>query len=81
MATGVLYGNGIFRLKEIAAKAMACGYLYREGDIFFTKFLVTREEDRERLFDITGRLCSAMPKEIADGVAGSGGSIKKEVRC
>lgn len=56
--------------KEIAAKAMACGYLYREGDILFTKFLVTREEDRERLFDITGRLCSAMPKEIADGVAG-----------
>ena len=42
--------------KEFAAKAIAQGYLYREGDTLYTKILVNAMEDAERLFDISNRL-------------------------
>ena len=42
--------------KETAAKAIECGYLYREGEMLYTKLLVNRVEDGGRLFDITERL-------------------------
>ncbi len=42
--------------KETAAKAIECGYLFREGEMLYTKLLVNRVEDGERLFDITDRL-------------------------
>lgn len=38
--------------KEDAANAIACGYLYREGDMLYTKILTMNQKDREHLFDI-----------------------------
>ncbi len=42
--------------KEHAAKAIECGYLYREGDMLYTKILVNALSDRARLFDISNAL-------------------------
>ena len=42
--------------KEIAAKAIECGYLYRDGDMLYTKILVNALSDRDRLFDISNAL-------------------------
>ena len=42
--------------KEHAAKAIDCGYLYREGDTLYTKILVSALSDRNRLFDISNAL-------------------------
>ncbi|MBR6708870.1 MAG: sigma-70 family RNA polymerase sigma factor [Clostridia bacterium] len=42
--------------KEQAAKAIAYGYLYRDGDILYTKILVSALSDRSRLFDISNAL-------------------------
>lgn len=42
--------------KEHAAKAIECGYLYRDGDMLYTKILVCALSDRDRLFDISDGL-------------------------
>ena len=42
--------------KEHAAKAIECGYLYRDGDMLYTKILVSSLSDRNRLFDISNAL-------------------------
>ena len=42
--------------QEYAAKAIECGYLYREGDRLYTGILVHDLKDEKRLFDITDRL-------------------------
>ena len=42
--------------KEHAAKAIECGYLYRDGDTVYTKILVNALSDRNRLFDISNAL-------------------------
>ena len=42
--------------KEHAAKAIECGYLYRDGDTLYTKILVNAFSDRNRLFDISNAL-------------------------
>lgn len=42
--------------KEHAAKAIECGYLYRDGDMLYTKILVNAFSDRDRLFDISNAL-------------------------
>ena len=42
--------------KEHAAKAIECGYLYRDGDMLYTKILVSALSDRDRLFDISNAL-------------------------
>ena len=39
-----------------AAKAIECGYLYRDGDMLYTKILVSSLSDRNRLFDISNAL-------------------------
>ena len=39
--------------KEHAAKAIDCGYLYRDGEILYTKILVSDRKDMDRLFDIS----------------------------
>ena len=39
--------------KEHAAKAIECGYLYRDGDMLYTKILVCTLSDQDRLFDIS----------------------------
>lgn len=42
--------------KEHAAKAIACGYLYREGETLYTKILVNQLHDSEKLYAISRRL-------------------------
>ena len=42
--------------KECAAMAVSCGYLYREGEMLYTKILVNRLCDSEKLYDISQRL-------------------------
>lgn len=42
--------------KEQAAKAVECGYLYREDDMLYTKILVSTISDSDNIFDITNRL-------------------------
>lgn len=39
--------------KEHAAKAIECGYLYREGDVLYTKILVSSLDDADDLYKIT----------------------------
>ena len=39
--------------KEYAAKAVECGYLYRDGDTLYTKILVSRLEDSSGLYKIS----------------------------
>ncbi len=43
-------------VKEHAARAIECGYLYRDGDKLYTKILVSRLADIERLYDISNGL-------------------------
>lgn len=42
--------------KEHASKAIESGYLYREGDMLYTKILVSTFEDENHLFDISDAL-------------------------
>lgn len=42
--------------KEHAAKAIECGYLYRDGDMLYTKVLVCSFADESKLFDISNAL-------------------------
>lgn len=44
--------------KEHAAKAVECGYLYREGEALYTKIPVSRLEDHINMFKITDELDS-----------------------
>ncbi len=55
--------------KEHAAKAIENGYLYREGDILYTKILVSSSENEKRLFDISDRLCKGFFEDEAQIVA------------
>ena len=56
--------------KEPAARAVDEGYLYREGDMLYTKILVNDMKDRNRLFAITNRLSEGYFEEPARVVAG-----------
>lgn len=49
--------------KEHAAKAIECGYLYRENDMLYTKILVNSVQDNNRLFDISNGLHQAFKEE------------------
>ena len=42
--------------KEHAAKAIECGYLYRDGNMLYTKILVCSLSDRDNLFKISNGL-------------------------
>ncbi len=42
--------------KEHAAKAIECGYLYRDEDMLYTKILVNALSDEGRLFDVSDGL-------------------------
>ncbi len=52
--------------KEHAAKAVECGYLYREGDMLYTKILVSSMRDKDRLFDISNGLRNGFFEEDAE---------------
>ncbi len=55
--------------KEHAAKAMEQGYLYREGDMLYTKLLTVEQKDRNRLFEISDRLWKGYFDKEAEAVA------------
>ena len=55
--------------KEHAAKAIECGYLYREADILYTKILVSDMQDMDKLFDISKGLSKGFFEEDAQAVA------------
>lgn len=55
--------------KEHAAKAVECGYLYREGDMLYTKILACTIEDGDRLFAITNAIRDGYFEEDAQAVA------------
>ena len=59
-------------LKEQAAKAIECGYLFCENHMLYTKFLVLEGKDRDRLFDISNGLKEVLledAKQIAKELA------------
>ncbi|MBQ7922847.1 MAG: RNA polymerase sigma factor [Clostridia bacterium] len=55
--------------KEHAAKAIECGYLYREGDMLYTKILVYAAEDASNRSAITRQLCNGYFEEEAQRTA------------
>lgn len=55
--------------KEHAAKAIECGYLYRDGDMLYTKILTCSTADGNRLFDITNGLYNGVFAKDAEAVA------------
>lgn len=55
--------------KEHAAKAIACGYLYREGEMLYTKILVNQLRDSEKIYAISRRLEKGYFEEKAQVVA------------
>lgn len=65
--------------KEHAAKAIKCGYLYREGDFLYTKILVSSLKDRDRVFDISNGLCKGFFEEGAQVVAEKIAALIKKV--
>ena len=60
LAIRAINGIGVDTLteydREQAAKAIEEGYLYREGDTLYTKILVSKGEDYDRLFAVTDKL-------------------------
>lgn len=55
--------------KEYAAKALECGYLYREGNLLYTKILVNNIKDSDRLFELSKRLSDGYFETEAKAVA------------
>lgn len=55
--------------KEHAAKAIECGYLYRDSDMLYTKILVCSLKDSDRLFEISKGLRNGFFEEDAKIVA------------
>ena len=69
--------------KEQAAKAIDCGYLYRDGDMLYTKILVSKLTDQnkmmeEDLFKISNGLKNGYFDEDAQIVAGEIAALIKE---
>ena len=66
--------------KEHAAKAIECGYLYRDGDMLYTKILVCSLSDRDNLFKISDGLQNGYFNADAEIVAAKVAElIKKSV--
>ena len=84
LAIRAVEGPGVEELsetgKEHAARAIECGYLYREGDRLYTKILVCAAGDEDRLFDVTRGLAWGYLEEYAQNVAEKvAGCIRKFV--
>lgn len=65
--------------KEHAAKAIECGYLYRDGDMLYTKILVCSMKDFDRLFEISNGLCKDFFEDDAKIVAEKIATLIKKV--
>ena len=55
--------------KEQAAKAVECGYLFREGNMVYTKILISDSKDNAHFFDISRRLVNGYFEEKAEEAA------------
>lgn len=55
--------------KEQAAKSVECGYLYREGDVLYTKILIHDMKDNNHFFDISNELIDSFGEAEAEVVA------------
>ncbi len=58
--------------REQAARAIEEGYIYRDGDTLYTKFLVINGEDKSRLYEVSDGLSSILhpfAKTIAERTA------------
>lgn len=55
--------------KEHAAKAIECGYIYRDGDTLYTKILVSEIKDRDKCFERSNGLKNGYFKSEAEIVA------------
>ncbi len=55
--------------KEHAAKAIECGYLYRDRDMLYTKILVSPFSDKDNLFEISESLQSGYFDSEAEKIA------------
>lgn len=66
--------------KEAAAKAVACGYLYREDEMLYTKILVNDIKDSENLYTLSNSLSKDIFETEAKTVAAEmAGFISKTV--
>ncbi|MBQ4598983.1 MAG: RNA polymerase sigma factor [Clostridia bacterium] len=72
LAIRAIHGLDIHTLpekeKEHAAKAVDCGYLYRDGEMLYTKILVCDGKDADSLYDISEKLRENFAVD-AEGVA------------
>ena len=55
--------------REHAAKAIESGYLYREGDLLYTKILVSPASEKDHIFDISEKLQKGYFQKEAETVA------------
>ena len=65
--------------KEQAAKAVECGYVYREGNMLYTKILIIDKKDSGGLFDVSNRLVEGYFEEKAEQTAEKIARITKKV--
>lgn len=72
LAVRAIYGIPVCEIteaeKEVVAKAIKCGYIYREGDILYTQILVYDAEQREEIYKLTydiGKKFENVAREIA----------------
>ncbi len=66
--------------KEYAAKAIECGYLYRDGDMLYTKILVSELSEKDNLFKISNGLMNGYFYASAEIIAAKiADLIKKSV--
>lgn len=65
--------------EEVAAKAIECGYLYRDGDVLYTKFLVSDAEEEKRLFAVTRGMKAAFDGEADRVAAEIAGFIRRNI--
>ena len=55
--------------KEHAAAAVECGYLYRDGDMLYTKILVLEQKDKAKLYEIADKLAHGYFEAEAESIA------------
>ncbi len=65
--------------KEHAAKAIECGYLYRENEMLYTKILVNETKDNSHLFRISDGLYNAFEEECQIVASKLAALIRKNV--
>ena len=64
--------------KEHAAKAIECGYLYRDGEMLYTKILVCDVKDKGNLFAVSNKLGKGYFEEQAQLTANK---LFEVIRC